>query len=80
MKYKKGDLLRIDFLDHAQLVRRSDDPSYEDAVPCKAVGYLLVDKGTHFVLSAWISGDLTQDDCDAIIIVKHKGMKVRKLK
>ena len=75
---KKQPLMHIEFLDHAQSTHR-EGPGWDEPVRCAVVGWLVRETKTHYVLSAWISDSILSDDSDAIIIVKHPGMKVKRL-
>lgn len=78
---KKGSLVLIEFLDHCQILRRDDDPdSWDQPNKHTTVGFLIHESKTHYVLSSWICDNLDNEENDAMVIVKHKGMRVRRLR
>lgn len=72
---KKYQLVEITFLDHYQ----SDGEDYRP-IPCAVVGYLVGEDKSCYYLCWWVcDNNPFERNSESITIVKHKGIKVRKL-
>jgi hypothetical protein len=70
-------LVRIDLMDHCY--RPNGDPG--DVVPCRVYGLLMEDTKTYYRIMPWVADNNTEsDDSDSYIVVKHKGIKLHKIR
>lgn len=73
MKYP---IVHVRFLDHSMTTG-------EDirVIPCEVIGYLVKEDSNSIAIASWVcDGIIDSQDTELFVIVKHKGLKIRKLK
>jgi hypothetical protein len=73
---KKVPIVKVDFLDHVM------SPGDESGlIQCTAIGYLVKQDKQSITICSWLSGtDLLDHDSEVYVLLKHKGMKITRLR
>lgn len=73
---KRGDLVHVKFKDHCFTSGGVTPPLH-----CELVGYITHIDDEAVVVAPWVvSGDLDEGNNDTYTLLRHKGMKITKLK
>lgn len=72
---KRYPIVKIDFLDHSECSGEN-----VGVVPVQVIGYLIYEDRIHYQVASWVA-DSGIDHPDTVVftVVKHKGVKVKKI-